>query len=935
MRARLVLVAAFLGLTCLAPRAQAEEGTQTDGRSGLVWVADAEYAVTSGFASDVVMPRARALRMVAAMNAGRLPNYGRRDWRLPTQRELKRWLRRQGLPPAAAAPGMVRTWPVVGAATLPGLTDVAILATNSVRLEHHARVGGDVVVNDSSPGPTLGPGGELHLDHHARITGDVQADSVRLDKHSQVGGGATYNTLSNAGSIGGSLATPLPLPVFPLLPVFHTAVVRAGAADITVAGGETVVLGAGAYGLIQVAPLGRVVLSGGVYEVRGVELQAEAGCGHPCAVLELAGATDLRIAQRLAVGHGAAIRPAVGSGVTAADVVVYVGGVNGGSGAPDALPAAAAFGEGASLRANVYAPNGTVRLDRHVTARGSLIARDAELDHHATLELESFFVNRPPVAQPTSASTEGAAPITIVLRGSDPDADDLTFTIAAVPDHGTLGPVVEAPPPAPPGEPGRPQGDPPRTEATVTYTPATAGDLEDAFTFRVTDPAGSSGTAVVRINPLDDEPPLPDPTTVEAEDVLEETPVAQPVTVTFVAAAPAGVELTFAILPATGPARGTLGALQQGTETPRRSASVAYTPEAGFSGVDSFQYEACGTIGAATVCDSATARIEVIPAPVAELAPDQGVSTPQDTTVTIALGALGSAGGPASGAATVRVIGGKAVLLDPSEVAGNVADANGDGLGDNHNDNLAGGAPVLVAAGVGLSGGAGSNGTVRVQVEWDLDALAPVGAGDSARVVLTTNRGTVDTLDTFFFAGAGGDGELTDADFQSNVEQLAGVAMPVTGSQGADGTFTFDVRQPLNDALGAGATHLVVQGRVDESRPPGRGLQLYSSADNTANDGKRPALVITTPPPLPPITFTVLSLPLHGVLIDGLGSTISALPYTLPSGLLTYRPDPGFQGADGFDYSAELGTTIDSGRVSIFVNFLDCATHPAGCDDGR
>src|SRR5688500_12282240 len=136
MRARFVAAAV---LTCLlaAPLALADDSaeTLTDRRTGLVWVADPQFPVSSGFANAVVLARPRALRMVARMNAGTLPNFGRTDWRLPTHRELHRFLRRHGggvLPDQRG--GKVRVWPVAGAATLPGISAVAVLGTNSVRL---------------------------------------------------------------------------------------------------------------------------------------------------------------------------------------------------------------------------------------------------------------------------------------------------------------------------------------------------------------------------------------------------------------------------------------------------------------------------------------------------------------------------------------------------------------------------------------------------------------------------------------------------------------------------------------------------------------------------------------------------------------------------------------------------------------------------------
>jgi hypothetical protein len=268
-------------------------------------------------------------------------------------------------------------------------------------------------------------------------------------------------------------------------------------------------------------------------------------------------------------------------------------------------------------------------------------------------------------------------------------------------------------------------------------------------------------------------------------------------------------------------------------------------------------------------------------------------------------------------------------------VGGTVADANDDGFGDNHNESLASGAPVLISAGVGQSGGPGSNGTVRIEIEWDISALGPPGPNDTAQVQLTTNRGTVDSLLTFFFTGAGGNGTLEDSDFEANLAQLAGISMPVVGSVGADGTFTFDVKDALAAAIAGGATFFTVQGRVDESQTSGRGMQIYSTANNTLNAGKEPALIITTPPPTPPTTFTVLSLPSDGTLADSAQNTITTVPYTLPDNQVTYTPVTGFQGSTSFSYRAELSTQVDTGIVTIFVNFLDCAVTPAGCDDGR
>ncbi|HET9765224.1 MAG TPA: hypothetical protein VFS60_00170, partial [Thermoanaerobaculia bacterium] len=689
MKARTFVVASLLCLLAAAAGlAGGSRDTVIEGRTGLLWVADAQFAVSTGFAADVVMPRAKALRMVAAMNRGALPNFGRRDWRLPTQRELKAWLRSQGLPTRIAPTAgvdAVRSWPVVGAATLPGVSATAILATNSAQLNKNVVVTGDMVVNDASPGPFLDAAAQLKLDRDSHVTGNLKGNSIRLDQNSLVTGNAAYNTLSKSGTITGTLTSPLSLPVFALLPVFHTSAPRAEADDVSVGAGQTVTLPAGDYGHVTVAATGKLVFTGGLYEVIDVTTAGATGCAQPCAKIEMTGATDLRLAGRLSVGTASFVGPQSGSGVDASEIVVYVGGINGTTGVLGATPPAASVGRNSHLQANVYARDGSVIVDRDVVARGALVGRDVRLGQGTTLEVASYFSNHPPVANPSSVFTHGTGAITITLRGSDVDLDDLDFDVVTGPTHGSLSNLTELPPPLPPGDPERPQGDPPRTEATIDYTPAGAGDVEDSFVFSVTDPSGASGTAVVTINPPDGAEDPPPTTTVIANESHEATYVDQAVTVGLTAGAPAGVAVTFSILPATGPANGSLGTLTQGTEVPQRSASILYTPASGFTGVDSFQFQACGVVSGNTVCDSATATVEVAAVGENELAPDQSVSTPVNTPVSIGLGDFSAStatqfvGGASS---SLRIVG-KAIALDPAEVAGNVGDADDNGFGDN------------------------------------------------------------------------------------------------------------------------------------------------------------------------------------------------------------------------------------------------------------
>lgn len=810
----------------------------------------------------------------------------------------------------------------------PTVAAAAIVATNSIHLKTGANITGDVVATTASPGPTLISGFEIFVDKPATITGNMKGDSISLSKNISISGFVRYNQLSNTGaSIGGGTFTPLALPAA-TLPPFQEATLRAGAPDVLVDSGQTVVLAAGDYDEIQVAPTGVLQFAGGIYNVRSIQPASPGAiCSFPCRSFLFAGSTSLRVAERVDVGRSARVQP--NAGVTPSQVVLYVGGANGGTGAPTATPPAVWVGRESVAKVNVYAPRGTIQIDRDSTLQGALLGADVRLDSNTSLTRANAFANVPPVANPAIAYTHGLGTIPILLTGSDPENEDLSFslvtTVPATPAHGSVS-IVQSPPPTFPGNPpgcgpetpGCIPADPPRTSALALYTPNTDENLEDSFVFAVTDPHAASGTATVHINPPDDttpeEPPL---TTVRAADGMAETAVDVPIQIHLQADAPGTVDVTFSIF--SDPSHGDLSNLVQGAETPRRSATVLYSPDSGFGGVDSFVFEACGTLVSGESCDQGTITITVQ----GELADDVHVDTFQETEVAVTL-----SGTPGAGTQTLiwRIVG-KAAFLDGAEMAGNVADADDNGFGDNHNA-LPGSTPRLMSAGVGQSGGPGSNGTVRMQMEWDISSLGGLSSSlQSAEVVLTTNRGTVDDVDTFFFVGTGNnDGLLTDGDFEAPATQLAGVTMPVTGDEGVDGTFSFSVLQQLRQALASDRQFFTVQGRVDETGTgAARGLQVYTTADANLLDHSEPQLALATPGVTPPpLTFSIQTLPAHGTLRTSGGALIADAPFTLADAIVRYTPTGG---DDQFTFQAEdfLGhTAIATVFVRVLPGFDPC-----------
>jgi hypothetical protein len=562
-----------------------------------------------------------------------------------------------------------------GAQAPDGFSDVVIFATNSVLLKKDASATGDVVVNDATAGPHLDHGYELSLDKNVAIDGVARADSVRLKQ----GAGATGGVECNDGS--GVSCGGLALPVFGFLPAFQPSDPRPDAPDVTVPPGGSATLAEGEYGHISVGAGGSVVFTGGLYQARSI-------AGGAGSSLLFDGASDVRLVGRLRLAKESTLGPSDGAAIGAESIIVYVGGINGQDGGLHSEPKAARFAKECSVSATLYVPNGTLLFKMSAVARGSFLARDFMSDKDGEFVLDSFYANKPPTADAQEVFTEGETPLDIILSGSDPEGGSLAFSIVSDPSEGSLGPITPIVPP-PVGHCSEsaapclvdadcPGGEicilqqPATTSAEVTYTPTGPCPIidevvtcpEDSFLFAVTDPEGlSSDPAEVGINAPGDTTPPPDPLEdVVAHATTVETLLDTAVTVTLHGSAPCvgecdgvdDVELTFSIVAGSGPFSGVLGPLTQGSGTPQRTASVDYTPNLGFAGADSFDFQVAGdTNGDGDTDDpgetsTATATIEVqAPAPPQDPVADPVVATTEmNTEVLIGLsGTPGTQGG--------------------------------------------------------------------------------------------------------------------------------------------------------------------------------------------------------------------------------------------------------------------------------------------------
>jgi len=274
--------------------------------------------------------------------------------------------------------------PVVDAAgytlALSGLPDwpaEVVVAENSLHILAGSNVRGDVAVLDAAAGPVLSDGAEAVVGHGARVFGAVRADSVRLRHGAAVAGDIGYNEIWQHGQahVVGTLHSPLALPLSIALPAMPA--INACSAPVVVSSETQQTLAPGAYGPV-ILKAGKpnsptvLTLDGGEYAFASLRLRRHTR-------LECAAACEVWIAGRLRAYRNSYIGPAEDSATLVSSVHLYVAGANGPCGTLHGIPKSARIGRNSTVRARIFAPNGTLWLRQGTSATGTFIARDVRL----------------------------------------------------------------------------------------------------------------------------------------------------------------------------------------------------------------------------------------------------------------------------------------------------------------------------------------------------------------------------------------------------------------------------------------------------------------------------------------------------------------------------------------------------------------------------
>ncbi len=421
---------------------------------------------------------------------------------------------------------------------------------------------------------------------------------------------------------------------------------------------------------------------------------------------------------------------------------------------------------------------------------------------------------------------------------------------------------------------------------SFTYTPNANFSGTDTFTYRASDGSLTSGVTTVTITvAATNTAPV---ATADSYNATEDTPLTVAAASGVLANDTDAQNNTLTASVVAGPTSGTL--------TLNANGSFTYTPNANFSGTDTFTYRASdGSLNSANT----TVTITVAPVNDPPVAVNDSYSTTTDTalTVPVATGILANDTDVENSTLTATVV---------AQPASGTLTLNANGsFTYTPNTGFTGTDTFTYRA----NDAAADSGVATVTITVAAPNAAPVAVADNYNA----------TEDTALTINAAAGVLANDTDSDSDPLTATIVAQPTSGTLtlNADGSFTYTPSANFN----------------------GTDTFTYRASDGTVNSPVATVTITVAAVNDPPVASndnystaedTPLTIAVPGVLgndTDVDGNTLTAIVVTQPTsgtltlnanGSYTYTPSTGFNGTDTFTYKANDGTA-DSNTATVTI----------------
>jgi len=473
--------------------------------------------------------------------------------------------------------------------------------------------------------------------------------------------------------------------------------------------------------------------------------------------------------------------------------------------------------------------------------------------------------NRPPVANDDTATVpgNGSVSIPVASNDSDPDGNPLSITVVGNPPHGTATLTPDG---------------------VITYTPDPGYAGTDTFFYTICDSANACDTATVTVTvqPGKNLPPV-------AIDDVTSTPKNTPVTIVVLGndSDPDGDAV--AVLSVAPGAHGTTSITPDGR--------VIYTPDAGYTGPDSFLVTIIDARGA-----TATSLVFVTVTAAQNRAPIAGDDSYQATGLPLVLPVLGNDSDPDNNPLTV---------VDIAQPTHGVVTINANGTLTYIPNAGYDGADSFSYT---ISDGVGGSDSAVVTIIGVVHNLPPAVTDDSA-----TTREDHPVVIVVLANDSDPDGDVltvtTIVTGPKHGEVVINSDQTVTYLPSPDfnGTDTFTYRACDDEGACADAVVVVHVTPVDDAP--------IANPDTVTIPGNTPVVIDVLgndeDPEGDELTVTEVTEPEHGT------ATID------PDGTITYTPDPAFTGEDTFTYTVCAADKCSVATVTVIVGSDNGAPTPS------